>query len=107
MDTNGERLQVSASDLAKHLACRHLTSLDLKAARGEIKRVYRDDPSLAVLAERGFRHEAAYLSHLKEHGVEVLDSHESGEVKGIQGTFGRDEVCASVRPVSVIKRYDV
>lgn len=27
--------RLSASDLAKHLACRHLTSLDLRAARGE------------------------------------------------------------------------
>ena len=59
MDIRAEQLRVSASDLAKHLACRHLTSLDLKAARGEIDRVYRDDPSLAVLAERGFLKEPA------------------------------------------------
>src|SRR5438045_3748668 len=30
------QLEVSASDLAKHLAYRHLTSLDLRVARGEI-----------------------------------------------------------------------
>ena len=68
---NGQ-IHVSATDLAKHLACRHLTSLDLRAARGEIKRIYRNDPGLAVLEERGFRHEAAYLSYLKDRGCDVL-----------------------------------
>ena len=68
---NGQ-IQVSATDLAKHLACRYLTSLDLRAARGEIKRIYRNDPGLAVLEERGFRHEAAYLSYLKDRGCDVL-----------------------------------
>jgi len=66
------QLEVSASDLAKHLACRHLTSLDLRAARGEIDRPYWHDPALAVLQERGFRHEAAYLSYLKDRGHTVL-----------------------------------
>src|SRR2546425_7539303 len=68
---NGQ-VRLSASDLAKHLACRHLTSLDLLASRGEIQRVYRNDPALKVLEERGFRHEAAYLSHLKDSGYDVL-----------------------------------
>jgi predicted RecB family nuclease len=66
------QLEISASDLAKHLACRHLTSLDLRAARGEIDRPHWHDPALAVLQERGFRHEAAYLSHLKDLGHTVL-----------------------------------
>lgn len=70
VDKNG--VQVSATDLAKHLACRHLTSLDLLAARGEIKRPYWHDPGLAVLEERGLRHEAAYLSHLKNQGYDLL-----------------------------------
>src|SRR5215831_2058010 len=51
-----QQLEMSASDLAKHLACRHLTSLDLRAARGEIDRPYWHDPAIAVLQERGFRH---------------------------------------------------
>jgi hypothetical protein len=28
-----KQLEISASDLAKHLGCRHLTSLELRAAR--------------------------------------------------------------------------
>jgi len=65
-------LQLSASDLAKHLACRHLTSLDFLAARGDIKRPYWHDPSIDVLAERGLRHETAYLNHLQDRGFQVL-----------------------------------
>jgi predicted RecB family nuclease len=63
---------LSATDLSKHLACRHATSLDLRAARGEIKKVYRNDPSLEVLEERGRRHEAAYIEHLKSQGHNIL-----------------------------------
>jgi predicted RecB family nuclease len=66
------QIQISATDLARHVACRHLTSLDLRAARGGIKRIYRNDPGLAVLEERGFRHETAYLSYLKDRGCDVL-----------------------------------
>src|SRR5262245_22077840 len=67
-----QQLEISASDLAKHLTCRHLSSLDLRAARGEVDRPYWQDPAIAVLQERGFRHETAYLSHLKDRGYAVL-----------------------------------
>src|SRR5438046_354750 len=67
---NGDFL-LSATDLSKHLACRHATSLDLKAARGEIERIYRNDPSIEVLEERGRRHEAAYLAYLRDQGYDL------------------------------------
>src|SRR5215470_19195756 len=67
-----QQLEIFASDLAKHLACRHLSSLDLRAARGELDRPHWHDPAIAVLQERGFRHEAAYLSHLKDRGYVIL-----------------------------------
>jgi uncharacterized protein len=65
-------LLLSATDLSKHIACRHATSLDLKAARGEMARIYRRDPSIRVLEERGRRHEAAYLAYLQEQGHDIL-----------------------------------
>jgi predicted RecB family nuclease len=65
-------LQLSATDLAKHLACRHLTSLDYLAARGELKRPFWHDPAVDVLAERGLRHETAYLTHLQKLGHQIL-----------------------------------
>jgi predicted RecB family nuclease len=72
MRLENQQVRLSASDLAKHLACRHLTFLDLLAARGELKRPYRHDPSIDVLIERGLRHEAAYLAYLKGQGLELL-----------------------------------
>jgi len=66
------KLLLSATDLAKHLACRHATSPDLKASRGEINQVYRRDSSLELLEERGRRHEAAYLAYLRDQGYDVL-----------------------------------
>ena len=71
MQFDGPQLTLSATDLAKHLACRHLTSLDLRVARGEIERPFRPDPGKDALAERGFRHEAAYLAHLRANGLRV------------------------------------
>src|SRR6267142_1421175 len=72
MRLENQQVRLSASDLAKHLACRHLTFLDLLAARGELERPYRHDPSVDVLIERGLRHEAAYLAYLKGQGHELL-----------------------------------
>jgi len=72
MRLENQQVRLSASDLAKHLACRHLTFLDLLAARGELERPYRHDPSIDVLIERGLRHEAAYLAYLKDQGLELL-----------------------------------
>ena len=83
MRLKDQEILASATDLAKHLACRHLTSLDLRAAKGEIQRIYRDDPAIAVLEQRGLRHEAAYLEHLGEQGYEVTrdDSALDGEAR--------------------------
>jgi uncharacterized protein len=65
-------LVLSATDLSNHLACRHLTTLDHAVARGEKSKPESSDPRLAVLRERGFEHEKAYLSHLRDCGIEVL-----------------------------------
>jgi hypothetical protein len=51
-----------------------VTSLDLLAARDELKRPRWYDPGVAVLEERGFRHEASYLDHLKGLGLDVQTS---------------------------------
>ena len=52
------KLRLSATDLSNHLACRHLTSLDLQVARGEKQAPDWAAPDLAVIRERGKRHEA-------------------------------------------------
>ena len=64
MKQQGNVIRLSATDLANHLGCRHLTGLDRSAARGEIKPPYWQDPMLDALRERGLVHERAYLDHL-------------------------------------------
>lgn len=64
-------LRLSASDLANHLGCRHLTGLDRAAAEGRATPPRRDDPARALLEQRGFAHEAAYVDHLRAQGRTV------------------------------------
>jgi len=71
LQTNSIRL--SASDLANHLGCRHLTFLDLSAARGEATAPNYKDPALEALQERGFQHEKAYIEHLRSQGLSVVE----------------------------------
>jgi len=58
------QLRLSATDLGNHLACRHVTSLDLQVVRGERVEPQFAAPDLLVIQEVGRRHEAAYLEHL-------------------------------------------
>ncbi|MEO8483060.1 MAG: hypothetical protein ABI634_12675, partial [Acidobacteriota bacterium] len=58
-------LRSSPTDLANFLVCRHKTSLDLRAAKGEIGIPAWDDPLVAVLRERGQQHERAYIETLR------------------------------------------
>lgn len=57
---------LSASDLAAHLGCGHLTELERLVAAKKLTRVKWNDPMLEVLQKRGFEHEAAYLEHLRQ-----------------------------------------
>ncbi len=68
------QIRLSATDLSNHLACRHVTTLDLHVARGEKRAPDWADPDLAVILERGARHEKAYLKHLEEQeGLSVVN----------------------------------
>jgi uncharacterized protein len=66
MRLQSDLIRLAATDLSNHLACRHLTSLDLSVARGEKRAPEWAAPDLVIIQERGKRHEAAYLAHLKE-----------------------------------------
>ena len=58
-------LELSASDLASHLGCRHLTQLDLVVADGRLTPPAWRDPTLEVLQQRGLELEQLYLEHLR------------------------------------------
>jgi uncharacterized protein len=62
----GGQLRLTATDLSNHLACRHLTQLDLQVARGERSAPSWAAPDLKVIQELGLRHEEAYLKFLEE-----------------------------------------
>ena len=68
-----DHLIVSATDLTRFLACRHLTSLDLAVALGERPQPERADEALEVLFRRGLEHERAYLERLRGSGLDVVE----------------------------------
>jgi predicted RecB family nuclease len=57
-------MRLTASDLSNHLACRHVTTLDMRVARGRLDAPAWAAPDLRVIQELGLRHERAYLAHL-------------------------------------------
>src|SRR6266481_2250014 len=67
----GRQIRLAGSDLSNHLACRHLTTLDLQVARGERTAPDRAAPDLKVIQELGLRHETVYLAHLAAQGLTV------------------------------------
>ena len=71
MRQTGDALRLSATDLANHLACHHLSYLDLAVARGQRRPPDWFAPDVAVLRERGIEHETAFLSHLEGQGLRI------------------------------------
>jgi predicted RecB family nuclease len=66
-------MRLAATDVSNHLACHHLTRLELGAARGEWERPSWEAPDLKVIRELGLRHERRYLAFLEESGLKVLN----------------------------------
>lgn len=64
-------LRFSPSDLTAFLACKHLTRLEVAAARGEIARPSVENPEAELIKRKGEEHEAAYLGALRERGLRV------------------------------------
>ncbi len=83
-------LGLAATDLANHLACRHLTGLDLAEARGLAAPPRWRRPGLDALRERGVAHEREYLRHLEARGVELARAPE-------EGAYGLDWTIAAMR----------
>jgi hypothetical protein len=69
-----DRLELSASDLASHLGCRHLTQLDLLVANGRLVPPRWRDPTLEVLQQRGLELEQLYLDRLRAQGLTIAEA---------------------------------
>ena len=78
MHSSETGIKLSPSDLAGHLACRHLTELNLAVAEGSRKAPARHDPFLESLIERGIEHEAAFVEKLRASGRSVVDLRDAG-----------------------------
>ena len=73
-----EGIRLSASDLANHLACRHLTALDLAVAHGRLRPPVWRDPALVVLQQRGVLHERSFVEHLRSQELVIVELEEEG-----------------------------
>jgi len=73
----GERLRLSASDVANFVACQHMTRLDLLEARGRLHRPRRFDVGFEDLVQRGEEHERIVLEQFRADGCQVVDMNPS------------------------------
>jgi predicted RecB family nuclease len=88
MRLSSQQLDLSATDLASFLACRHRTALDLAAAAGKLRRPHWDDPLLDLLIERGKAHEKRYVDSLRATGATVVDLNAATDRdKAVSGTL--------------------
>src|SRR5260370_34063465 len=87
MRIESNQIRLAATDLSNHLACRHLTSLDLSVARGQRSAPDWRSPDLKVIQELGLRHEAAYLQSLREAGLSFADLREINEKEQVKETL--------------------
>ena len=79
-------ITLSATDLANHLSCRHLTTLDYRLAKGELTEPSWENPHLVVLQQRGLEHETAYVETLRAKGLSIVDLSEEPEGKAREAT---------------------
>jgi uncharacterized protein len=74
-------LIVSATDLVGYLACDHLATLELGRVEGLWEKPIRaDDPTIALIQEKGDLHEADYLASLRASGQTVIEI-ETGDLR--------------------------
>jgi predicted RecB family nuclease len=71
MKLTAGQIRLAATDLGNHLACRHLTTLDLQVAHGKRAEPEPSAPDLKVIQELGLRHQRDYLAHLTKQGLNV------------------------------------
>jgi predicted RecB family nuclease len=67
------RVLLSPSDLTGYLACEHLTTLSLQAARGEVERPEVVNEQAELVFRKGLEHEQAYLLRLCDEGRDVRE----------------------------------
>jgi len=72
MRLHDSTLVLSPTDIANHLACRHLTQLDRARLVGE-RIELRQDPRIDALRHRGETHEKGFVDSLAAQGQSITD----------------------------------
>jgi uncharacterized protein len=83
----GDRLRLSASDVANFLACQHLTRLDLLRARGVLRPPHAFDIGFQDLVQRGEAHERAVLAQFRADGRHIAEIGEESEAEAATATL--------------------
>jgi uncharacterized protein len=89
------RLVLSPTDLTKHVACPHITTLDRQALdtpAAELGATAADD-ALNLVFEKGLAHEADYLQVLRDRGLDIV------EIAG----FGSDREAAEAATLDAMR----
>jgi uncharacterized protein len=87
-----DQLILSASDLNNHLACAHLTTLNLARARGELEVEPERGADAELLARKGDEYEQRHLESLKAAGRQVVEIPDGdGSHEALLGAVARTE----------------
>lgn len=70
---SGQHGNLTATDVAHHLACPHRTQLERQRRAGELHVPFAPDARLQAMRERGQEHERAYVDQLRAEGRDVVD----------------------------------
>ena len=71
MHRRSGKLLLAPTDLSNFLVCRHLSTLDVRAANGLKDRPVRYGPFIDALRARGNAHEGMYPQHLRDLGLTI------------------------------------
>lgn len=82
MQLVGQNLVLSATDLTKHLACPHITTLDQLLVEGKTYRPKTDDDELELIFALGLADEAQYLAVLRAEGRSVSEIEPALDTEG-------------------------
>jgi uncharacterized protein len=73
MEYSQGSIRLSATDVANHLSCKHLSTLNLLLAKGSLPAPEWSNPDLKVLQQLGLDHEKAYVENLRSKALSILD----------------------------------
>lgn len=83
MQTTPSGILYSATDLVNFLECEHLTALDLQNLDTPLQ-MTEDNEQAKLIQDKGFAHEAAYLSKLREQHASFIDIAAVGNGKDLK-----------------------